>query len=472
MTSTARPASRRRVWIVNHYAARPDDATGTRHYDLARRLVARGHHVTIFAAGRSHRSGREVRVRPGRLYHSETINGVRFVWLRTSPYHGNTWRRQLNMLSFLVVFVVVQTRFARPDIVIGSTVHPFAALGGWLAARLRGARFAFEIRDLWPQTLIDLGAMRRGSPGERLLRALEAFLVRRASAVITLLPGVTDYLAEQGLPSDHVVYLPNGADLTAFPKDGGVAARPTSPRAAQAIAEIERMQADGRFVVGYLGAFGLVNRVDLLARAAAIIEASAPGRIGLVLIGDGPERAEVERAAAAAPAAARVVDPVPKLDVPAVLRALDAAAVHTTYTPVYRYGISFNKLFEYMAAERPVVFATSTAYDPVARSGAGLTVEPDDAGRLADAFLEMASLPAASRAAMGAAGRSFVQREHDLDALGAVLAAVVEGRSADRPAGPGHDVASRSAAGGQEPVELAGPPAATEASAPGASSLR
>lgn len=177
----------RNVWIVNHYAAAPDVPAGTRHYDLGRVLVARGHRVTIFAAGRSHLTGREIRVTGRRLTRREWLDGVQFVWLRTSPYHGNTWRRQLNMLSFVVVFLVVQTRSLRPDVVIGSTVHPFAAFAAWLAARLRGATFVFEIRDLWPQTLIDLGAMRPGSPGERLLRTLESFLVRRAAAVVTLL---------------------------------------------------------------------------------------------------------------------------------------------------------------------------------------------------------------------------------------------------------------------------------------------
>ena len=103
-----------------------------------------------------------------------------------------------------------------PRAVIGSTVHPFAALGAWLAARWRHARFLFEVRDLWPQTLVDLGAMRVGSPGERILRAMEAFLVRRATVVVTLLPGMQDYLRERGLPTRHVVYIPNGVDLAGF----------------------------------------------------------------------------------------------------------------------------------------------------------------------------------------------------------------------------------------------------------------
>jgi glycosyltransferase involved in cell wall biosynthesis len=424
--SGARPARRRRhVWIVNHHASLPDQASGNRHFMLAKQLVGRGREVTIFAASFGHHSGIERRLKSRNLYRTESYDGIRFVWLRTTPYQGNDWRRQVNMLSFLVVFLVVQTRERRPDFVIGSTVHPFAAFGGWLAARFRGARFAFEIRDLWPQTLVDLGAMRVGSPGERLLRGLEAFLVRRASVVITLLPGVRDYLAERGLPTEHVVYIPNGADLEAF----AAAAPPDDLPATveHGMREIARLRAEGRFVVGYFGAFGRVNRVDVIARAAAVAERRDPGRIGVVLIGNGPERPEVERLAAGDPAVA-FGPPVPKSTVPLILRAVDATVVHTTYTPVYRYGISFNKLFEYMAAERPVVFACDSAYDPVAATGAGITVRPDDPDLLADAFLELARATPEARAAMGSAGRDYVTREHNLAILGETLDLVVGGR--------------------------------------------
>jgi len=418
------PRRARRVWLVNHYASAPDQAAGSRHYELARRLVDRGYSVTIFAASFAHRSGRDRRLPAGRLYRQQSYDGVRFVWMRTVPYHGNTWRRQLNMVSFLIAFLVVQTRFSAPDVIIGSTVHPFAALGAWIAARLRRAWFMFEIRDLWPQTLVDLGALRMGSPGERLLRRLEAFLVRRASTVITLLPGIRDYLLEQGLPAGHVAYIPNGADLAAFGSTAPGA--PASESEAAALSAIALLRDEGRFVLGYLGAFGRVNRTDLIVDAVAEAERRAPGRIGAVLIGAGPERPAVEQQAASVPAV-RVIHSVPKTSVPRVLQALDAAVVHTTYTPVYRYGISFNKLFEYMAAGRPVVFACDSAYDPVAATGSGVSIPPDDPQRLAAAFLELADLSPEARAAMGSAGRAYVASEHNFDRLATTLEALVEG---------------------------------------------
>ena len=411
------------VWIVNQYADAPDRPNGTRHFDLGRQLVARGHRVTIFAAGFSNVTHCEQRLRGRELYRSACCDGVRFVWLRTIPYGGNTWRRPLNMVSFTAAFLVVQSRIPCPDTIIGSTVHPFAAAGAWLAARLRGARFIFEVRDLWPQTLVDLGALRDGSPGERLLRFLESFLVRRASVVIALLPGMRTYLRERGLPDDTLVFIPNGVDLEVF--DAAADASCDEPEALQpALGVISRMHAEGRFVLGYVGSFGRVNRAGLVVQAAERAEERAPGRLAVVLVGDGPERVLLERAVADSQCVA-VSPPVPKRLVPRLLRAFDAGIVHVTDNPVYRYGISFNKLFEYMASSLPIVFACRSAYDPVAAAHAGLSTRPDDATGLADAMLEMAGTHPDERARMGAAGRGWVEARHDITRLGQTLDAAL-----------------------------------------------
>jgi glycosyltransferase involved in cell wall biosynthesis len=420
---------RRRLWIVNHYADAPDRANGTRHFDLGRRLVARGYDVTILASGFSHVTGREERLHAKQLYRIELVDGVQFVWLRTVSYRGNNWRRQLNMLSFVAALLTVQLRLPAPDTVVGSTIHPFAALGAWMVAKLRRATFIFEVRDLWPQTLVDLGAMREGSRGERLLRAIEAFLVRRAAIVITLLPGMKSYLLERGLPAGHVRYIPNGVDLEAFDRTA-VGGRESPSAVQSSLAGIDRMHREGRMVMAYVGALGRVNEVATIIRAAAIADARLPGRIGVVIIGDGPERPALEEMAVELDAV-EIATPVPKAFVPTVLRAIDVGIVHATANPVYRYGISFNKLFEYLAAARPVVFACSSAYDPVAIAEAGVSLAPNDPERLADAFLGVAGMDPGMLARMGSNGRAYVAREHDIERLAETLAQADEAGQRD-----------------------------------------
>jgi glycosyltransferase involved in cell wall biosynthesis len=217
--------------------------------------------------------------------------------------------------------------------------------------------------------------------------------------------------------------VPNGVDLEVF--DRVAAEHDGSPPAvASCLSTIERMRRDGRFVYAYVGALGRVNEVATIVRAATLAEARSPGRIGVVLVGDGPERLELEGMTRDLDAVA-LAEPIPKASVPVVLRAIDGGVVHATANPVYRYGISFNKLFEYLAAGRPVIFACDSAYDPVAIAKAGISVPPSDPDRLADALLRLADTTGAARARMGAAGRAYVAREHDIERLADGLAAEI-----------------------------------------------
>src|SRR6185312_13734923 len=164
------------IWIFNHYADSPDRPT-TRSYDLGKQLVERGHQVTIFAAGFSHYNFKEQRLKPGEKSREENWNGVRFVWLKTFPYRRNNWRRVLNMLTYgWRAFLTGRAMRQKPDVVIGTSVHPLAAFAACMVARKRRARFFFEVTDLWPETLIEFGMLRRSGLPARCLRALEKFL--------------------------------------------------------------------------------------------------------------------------------------------------------------------------------------------------------------------------------------------------------------------------------------------------------
>jgi glycosyltransferase involved in cell wall biosynthesis len=417
-TDTDRPA-RPGVWLINHYAGPPSRGAGTRHHDLARQLERRGYDVTIFASAFNHIGGAHEGVGGMRLYRTERIGGVRYVWIRTGSYQGNSVGRIVNMVEFSVLVVLVQAYRRRPGFVIGSTVHPLAALAGYVIARLRGARFFYEVRDLWPQTLIDLGAMREGSFGARSLRMLEAFLVTHSTAVITVLPGMADYLAEQDLHARRLLYLPNGADLAVVGRAG--------PGSGELPGCLAAWREAGDFVCAYLGAHGRANGLDGLIEAAAILGREPDSRVRLLLVGDGPEKARLmEEASALGLRNICFADPVPKSEVPALLGAVDAGVAHYLRSPVHRYGTSFNKLFDYMANRKPVVFACETVYDPIAESGAGVSLPPEDPAALAAALDRMSRMPRAELEAMGERGHDYVRLKHDTEMLGGRLADLLE----------------------------------------------
>lgn len=404
-----------RAWIFNHYAAEPRHPAGTRHYDLARAMRHARVDATIFAAGFNHFTGREEKVRGPWLWRTEVVGEVPFVWVRTPPYSGNGARRAINMAAYSLVVAAAQAALRTPDVIIGSSIHPFAALAAHAVARVRRRPFVFEIRDLWPQTLVDMGAMRADGPSARLLYAIERRLVERSDAVVTLLPGVEAYLDERRLVARRLAYIPNGVRPAERQADA------TGP-AADAIRLVADWHADGATVFGYTGAHGRANGLDVLLDAMhRARDRGSPVR--LLIVGDGPEKPRLKhRAAVEGLDTVRFVDPLPKRDIAALLTRLDAGVLHLVDNPVFRYGISSNKLFDYLGSGLPVVFACASAYDPVARAGAGVSLAPDDPSALAEAMGDIARRSPAERAAMGRRGLDYVRREHDLAVLADRLA--------------------------------------------------
>lgn len=208
----------RSLWILNHYGAGPGAASGARHYDLGRKFSHRGWQVTIFASSFDRQIYRETRLKAGQWMRQEAHEGVESVWARILPYGHNDWRHVLNMIFH--VFNVLRTGW-RPypaEVIIGSSVHPFAAWARYVLARHHRTRFFFEARGSWPQTLIDRGEYRGGARSSGYWLGLDRRLYRRAEKIVTLLPNAHEYIESLGIPREKTIYMPNGVDLDRYEK--------------------------------------------------------------------------------------------------------------------------------------------------------------------------------------------------------------------------------------------------------------
>jgi glycosyltransferase involved in cell wall biosynthesis len=401
-----------KIWIFNHYASPPDRAAGTRHYDFGKVLAARGHDVTIFASSFNHFSRTEERLADGERARVQIIGGVRFVWIRTVPYSSNNYRRVLNMLSYAAGVIRVQRKFARPDVVIGSCVHPFAVMAAFLVGAGRRVPFVFEVRDLWPQTLIDMGVLREKGLIVMALRAVERFLYRRARMVISLLPGAVAYITGTGVPASKVIYIPNGVAPRA------VSSGPADAAVGLLRDHIVRLRAADCMVAGYIGSHGPANGLDVLVEAARILRDRSIGNIALVFVGDGPDKMRCERLAQRYGLENTVfAAPVAKDAVPGVLESLDVALFCLRDIPVFRYGLSSNKIFDYLASGRPIVSACGVPDNPVQLSRGGICVPPEAPEAIADALAWLASAGEMGRHVIGERGRRWVYEHHDVTAL-------------------------------------------------------
>lgn len=405
----------RQVWIINHYASEPGGVGGTRHYQLARGLRDQGWHATVIASSVELNSGRQ-RLRAGETKRIEVYDTVPFLWIRVPGYVGNGGGRLKNMLSFAVrVLMPGSTReLPRPDVIVGSSVHPFAAASAALLAKRNGVPFVFEVRDLWPQTLIDLGRIRAGGLLARLMGLLELWLYRKAQAIVVVLPKAGDYIASLGIDPGKVTWIPNGIDLTSHPAT---------------VAPIKN-EADRSFTLMYFGAHGQANALATVIEAIALInERDSASRVRLRMIGDGPlkkELMELAKVRGLESSALTFEAPVPKNLIPALASEADAFVLSVLDRPqLYRYGISMNKLFDYMAAGRPVLIASAAANNPVQDACCGITVAPEDPVLMAEAIQRMAAMPDDELRAMGLRGRQHVEANYSFVQLAQKFAEVL-----------------------------------------------
>jgi len=317
----------------------------------------------------------------------------------------------------------VRAREPGPDVIVGSTPSPIAAWAASAEARRRGVPFVLEVRDLWPQTLIDLGGYARWHPGVLLFGAIERSLYRRADHVVSLLPHAERHIARVCAAPPRTTWIPNGVDLELARR-----AR-TEPAGRTGVAP------DGRFVVMYAGAHGPANALDAILDAAALLERRRPGRFRVDLVGDGHDKDRLRRRVESEGLeSVRFLDPVPKAEVYRLLAGADGLIVNMNPGRLYRSGISFNKLFDYLAVGRPIVFGTDAANNPVAEAGAGVTVPANDAAALAAAVEHVADLSPAERDSIGSRARAFVEEHYDIERLAERFAGVLRSVSAGQPA--------------------------------------
>lgn len=400
-----------KIWIVNYTALPPGEPGGTRHYSLAKELRRRGHDVLVVASSFHYVARRPLRLEEGGSHRVEEIEGVPFLWLRTPSYRENNLARVWSWLTFSwrVWRQNGLQELEPPDVVIGSSPYPFAALAAERVAARHGVPFVFEVRDLWPQTLVDLGRYSSHHPFIILLGWIERYLYRRADRIVSVLPEAADYMARCGAERERITWIPNGVDLDMVPDP------PTSPEGAP-------------FTVMYAGSHGLSNTLDLVLDAAKILlqRGWGPDRAVFRLVGDGPYKERLmERARREELENVVFDDPVPKQAIYGILQTADVFVRPVEASRLYRWGASPNKLFDYMACARPVVYATASRANPVDQSGGGVTIPPDDPEALAAAVRELAGSPVEERRQLGLRGRRYVEEHHAFTRLAERLESVL-----------------------------------------------
>ena len=378
-----------------------------RTFYFAREWVRAGHSVLVVASSFSHL--RQKNPETSGLVTRENIEGIDYLWVKTPAYEGNGAARVVNMAVFIARLYTGCRKVIdafKPDLVVASSTYTWDNWPAAHYAKKHGAQYVYELHDIWPLSPMELGGLKPWHPFIWTLQRAENFACRNAELVVSLLPAAQQHLVEHGMPANRFVYIPNGIVTEEWID------RQSAPQ--KHVQVIQSLRRTKTCIVGYVGGHGLSNALDML------IEAGADARlkeIGIVCIGNGPEKERLVGKARAIGSQIIFLPSVPKRSIPEVLNLFDILYIGWTKSPLYRFGISPNKLYEYMMAGVPIIHAVDAANDPVQEAGCGVSVVPADVSALCEGISRLVSVTLEERRQMGERGRRYVEEHHVVSGL-------------------------------------------------------
>jgi glycosyltransferase involved in cell wall biosynthesis len=392
-----------KILLVNHYAGSPQMGMEFRPYYMAKIWQDMGHEVRIVASSFSHLRSKQPDICESG---SATIEGIHYHFIKTSVYHGNGLMRIINILTF-----VAKLRFSmndiikdfRADIVIASSTYPFEIYVCNRIARKLKARLIFEVHDLWPLSPQLIGGYSKWNPLILTIQKAENDAYRYCDKVVSLLPGTLKHMVEHGLKPEKWNYIPNGYYID------DKAIETTLPETHQNV--INLLKDKGAILVGYAGSIGLANDLHNLVLCQKQIN---DNNIHFIITGNGPEKEKlIESIEPENKNNFHFLEAVPKNTVPLLLKGMDILIISWSKSPLYKYGVSANKLFDYMMASKPIVQAINACNDPVTEANCGISVEPENPGLLAGAVRTIAGMSKSEREMLGMNGRQYVVSHHN-----------------------------------------------------------
>lgn len=380
--------------LIHQVFTPPDEPGGTRHYELSRHYLSKGHRMTVVASNLNWLTGSRVDDKRG-LVNEYAISGLRVLRCYTHPaLHKNYFWRVVSFVSFMFSSLIGSLRAGRLDVVMGTSPPIFQALSAWLIALYRRRPFLLEIRDLWPEFAIDIGVLRNAFL-IAVSRAIERFLYAHATHILVNSPAYRDYLERKGISPEKITLIPNGVDSDMFDPDS------TGDTTCQ------RLGLKDKFIVTYAGSLGLANDIETILMAAEILQDDPD--IHFLIVGGGKEQDRLRLVIDQVKLRnVTLTGTVPKSLIPEYLAASHACIATLKDIPMFRTTYP-NKVFDYMAAGRPTILGIDGVIREVVvdRAQAGIFVQPGNHGSLAAAVRRLKTNRNEAKL-MGLAARKYV----------------------------------------------------------------
>lgn len=378
-----------KIWLINQYNMPPEYGHLNRHYNLAKYLKEIGQEPSVFVGSYLHNTKIQMITDEDTIVKYNNCN-FEYFFIKTCNYESSKVKRIIAMIQFyLNTYKYLRTK-QRPDVILGSSAHPFAAILAINLAKKMKSQSIVEIRDLWPESIVAYGILKKNNPLLRLLYLGEKWIYQHADKLVFTMEGGVDYLYEHGWLSEqggaidkrNVYHLNNGVDLDVF----------NDNRDSCLFDDIE-LNNNKVFKVIYTGSIRLVNNVKKIIDAAMEIKKKGVHDIRFIIYGDGDDRKSLEDFCIE-----NQVDNVTfkglvgKSKIPYILSKSDLNILHFEQNNIKRYGASLNKLFEYFASGKPTISDCEFGYDLIKKYRAGVVIDGADATALAEEIIRIKNM--------------------------------------------------------------------------------
>jgi len=398
------------ILIINHYAGSPELGMEFRPYFLAKEWIKLGHKVIILAADFSHLRSKQPFVDSD--LQSENIDGIVYVWLKTTKYTSSGLKRILNMLMFTIKLLINNKKiaaFTKSEIVIASSTYTLDIYSAYFIAKKNKAKLVFELHDLWPLSPMIIGNYSKHHPFIWLSQRAENFACRKSNCCISLLGNAKDYLIQHGLKNEKFFHIPNG-----FSNNEMESAEILIPEEYEAL--LKKIKAGSKLIIGYAGGHAPSNALKNFVSASNYFAYNHG--ITFVLVGDGSQKQElIEMSRAKNQKNIYFLPPLSKSLIPILLRQFDILYAGGVRSILHSYGTSFNKITDYMLAEKPIIFAVDEPDSLIEKVGCGLQIPAENEIELIKTIKFLSELSIEERTAMGKKGREYALKELNYSSL-------------------------------------------------------
>ncbi|TMM31334.1 glycosyltransferase family 4 protein [Polaribacter aestuariivivens] len=385
------------IWIVNQTAGNLESGWGERHFFLSKHWVKKGYKVIIISGSYNHLFLKQPKI-SNKWFTVESVDkGIDFCWVKTPKYSGTGFMKIISNFVFTFKLFFLGTKIlTKPDVVIVSSMPIFPILNGvFFKYKFKVKKLIFEIRDLWPLTPMHLKGYSKYHPFIIFLSFFEKYAYNKAGEIVSLLPNTKDYINTITKSNKEVHYIPNGIDVNLISNDN-------------ISEETINLIPKNKFIIGYAGTIGLANAMEFFVEASKLV---TNDDIHFLIVGDGYLKEKLKRSVTNS-SNITFIDKISKSKVQNLLSYFDVCYLGRYKSPLYHYGVSYNKYFDYMLAKKPILESSEYIKDQVELSNCGIIVPPESPKDIVNGILKLYDMKEEKRIEMGEKGYVFVKKYH------------------------------------------------------------